>query len=183
MDILFRTQEYTIYMYPADRERPSTEELLRRCAADYAPGADCREIARTPAGKPWFPRAPWLHCSVTHSGGWWLAAFARRPIGLDLQIHRPCDARRLARRFFHPREAEWLEEEGRTLEDFFAVWTAKESYAKLTGRGIADGFAAFSVLPPDPAPSSVPGASPDPAPAAAFHYLPFQSGYTLCLAL
>ncbi len=44
---------------------------------------------------------------------------------------------------FHAKEAEYA---AKSPEAFFAVWTAKESYVKLLGQGIDDGFARFSVV-------------------------------------
>lgn len=49
----------------------------------------------------------------------------------------------IARRFFHQKEAKYA---AGGPEAFFSVWTAKESYVKLLGRGIDAEFSSFSVV-------------------------------------
>lgn len=124
-------------------------------------------------GKPYFAGLPGLHFSLSHSGGYWLAAIAAAPLGLDIQQQQPCRREALAERFFHPRETAWLRRRGYTEKDFFALWTAKESYVKYTGQGIDESFSGFSVIADD---AIVPGIA-----AARFTFLPFQPGYTVCL--
>ncbi|NLF79860.1 MAG: 4'-phosphopantetheinyl transferase superfamily protein, partial [Clostridia bacterium] len=97
-------------------------------------------------GKPYFAALPGLHFSLSHSGEYWLAAFAAAPLGIDIQRHQSCRKEAVAERFFHPEEAAWLRRRGYTDEDFFALWTAKESYVKYTGQGIDESFAGFSVI-------------------------------------
>lgn len=122
--------------------------------ADY--NVDIWKIERTDRGKPYFPNQPKLHFSISHSGDYWACAMANQPIGLDLQEHvtrkgetlevaaaRYC---RMAQRFFHPREAEYVKQEDSYLR-FFQIWAARESYVKYTGQGIDDHFGEFCVLP------------------------------------
>ncbi len=97
-----------------------------------------------PAGKPYFPQEPALHFSVSHSGDCWLCAFWKAPIGLDVQKKKTrADWRRLAARFFHPEEADWLK--ARDIDAFFSLWTGKEAYCKFTGEGLAS-FRQFSLV-------------------------------------
>ena len=130
---------------------------------------DCT-LARQAQGKPWFPAAPELHFSISHSGGRWVCAFADAPVGLDLQAHRPCRALALARRFFAPEEAEWLRSRGEAA--FFDLWCAKESWLKYTGRGLS-ALPEAIVLAPD-------GQFPA-RPDARLQLLPVFDGYSLCV--
>ena len=54
----------------------------------------------------------------------------------------------MAKRFYHEKEYKYLcnitEEELRKL-NFYQMWAAKESYAKLTGRGIGAGISKYLV--------------------------------------
>ncbi len=123
----------------------STATHLPRAARSFAPDADLA-LARTPAGKPYFPAAPGLHCAVSHSSAVWLCACSDAPVGVDVQhcadrTHAQNAA--LARRFFHPDETAYLDAHP---ESFYAIWCAKEACAKLTGRGIDGEFARFSVV-------------------------------------
>ena len=130
---------------------------------------DCT-LARQTQGKPWFPAAPELHFSISHSGRRWVCAFADAPVGLDLQAHRPCRALALARRFFAPEEAEWLRSRGEAA--FFDLWCAKESWLKYTGRGLS-ALPEAIVLAPD-------GQFPA-RPDARLQLLPVFDGYSLCV--
>ena len=100
--------DVTIYAAPLPEGPEASHRLLRRAAALAAPQLTDCTLARQAQGKPWFPAAPELHFSISHSGGRWVCAFADAPVGLDLQAHRPCRRVALARRFFAPEEAEWL---------------------------------------------------------------------------
>ena len=127
-------------------------------------------ILRREREKPAFDPAP-PYFSISHSGAFWTCAVAAVPLGIDLQRHQPCRQERIARRFFHPAEAAWLE--GRPTADFFTIWTAKESYVKFTGTGIDDQFSSFSVVGTDGRISCCRG--------AVLRHLPFLPDYTLCL--
>jgi phosphopantetheinyl transferase len=134
-----------IYFLRTDRERGKSDERLRAAAARAAglrAGDPSLLVRRTKEGKPYFPGEN-LHCSVSHSGGIWLCAISAAPVGVDIQLVGSCDTERIAARFFHPDEAEWLR--GRGPEAFFEVWCAKESYVKYTGAGILPGLDGFCV--------------------------------------
>ncbi len=135
----------SVYYIRTDTEHGRTKERLRRAAADrlgISPSDHALEVMREREGKPYFPHAP-IHASVSHSGGVWLAVLSCAPVGADLQKYQRCDAVRIARRFFHPLEADYLSAH---TEDFFKVWCAKESYVKYTGGGLAQGLDSFSAV-------------------------------------
>ena len=140
----------------------------RFAAAHHLPQPE--QICRAGRQKPRFwPEPPCF--SISHSGDYWACAVAPFPVGIDLQRRQPCRRERIARRFFHPDEAAWLA--GRPEEDFFLIWTAKESYVKWTGEGITDRFSGFSVVGADGGISGCGG--------AVLRHLPFRADYTLCL--
>lgn len=99
------------------------------------------EICRTTGGKPYFKDHPSLPFGISHSHGIAAAALGDSDcadIGFDLEvIDESADAQRIAERYFSSTEKRELEKNGNSAEAFFAVWTAKESYAKLDGRGLA----------------------------------------------
>lgn len=92
----------------------------RRCGGALPP------LAYAESGKPFFPAWPEVHFSISHTGGLALCAFGEMEVGAD--VERP---RRLypglEKRILSPEEAEQF--------DFFQVWTLRESYYKLSGRG------------------------------------------------
>ena len=111
---------------------------------------------RTPEGKPYFQDYTDFHYNISHSGKFVVCGVIcggkePQPIGVDIQ-QIPADPKRalkIADHFFSDEEKESLHalvREGdrssaRVL--FCRYWTARESYMKLTGRGLAEPFSNF----------------------------------------
>ena len=74
-------------------------------------------------GKPMLKDTP-LHFSLSHSGYFAICAVSDTPVGVD--IERPRNMDKIARLF----------PEARTRDDLLRLWTAKEAYLKLLGRGL-----------------------------------------------
>ncbi|MBQ1501245.1 MAG: 4'-phosphopantetheinyl transferase superfamily protein [Firmicutes bacterium] len=140
----------SVYLYLKKVEAGfSSAACLMEAAAAYAGDSGQsmpRELRVARKGKPSFLNWPGVEFNVSHSGGYWLAAFARTPLGVDIQEHRPCDRDRLTARYFHPEEREWIAGQEDKTAAFFAVWTAKEARGKLSGEGIAVPLARFSTV-------------------------------------
>ncbi len=100
------------------------------------------QIEQGKYGKPILKGYVGLHYSLSHSGDWVLCGMDSKPIGVDIQQMRPYRME-LAARFYHENEYQRLcaitDEEDRCSQ-FYQMWAAKESYAKLTGRGIGGGI-------------------------------------------
>ena len=167
-------QPVTLVRAPFQDGSGDSHALLYRAAARCS-GLSSRSLGPLtagPWGKPAVSLLPGLHFSLTHSGAWGVCAFSSRPVGLDLQLHRSFSPPEvLSRRFFHPREDAFLARGD--YRDFFPLWSAKESYVKLTGRGFYLDPAAFSVVSPE-------GRFPEIA-GASLRLLPFEPEYSLCL--
>ena len=120
-------------------------QRIAMAVQDFAPDFPLAEykIAKTKQGKPFFEEIP-LKLSISHSGRWWILALAYDEIGMDVQEMRTVRYEAIARRFFHPEEVEELEKAG--FDDFYRIWTKKESYVKFTGTGIDAHFGKFSVF-------------------------------------
>lgn len=131
----------------------STDARVAWAAKEYL-GEEIGPVARTERGKPYLPERPELHFSVSHSGKYFVCAFSGAPVGVDIQEHTllrgetPESAvprlKRTAKRFFHPLEADFVEED--TYERFFRVWTAKEACVKCTGQGIDNDFSSLCTV-------------------------------------
>ena len=145
-------------------------------------------------GKPCFEEYPGIHFSISHSGPFWCCAFGDAPVGLDIQAHALGKAtlsedtgdadgterlrqrmRRISGRFFHPSERAWLDNGG----DFFAIWTAKESYVKFTGEGMHRSFESFAVADENGLLPFV--KAEEDGPRAQLRLLDAPCGYSLCL--
>ena len=188
-----------VSVYGAD-DPSSIQQRLEQAVAAFcgacgipAPPAEALVTARTDRGKPYFPQAPWLHLSVSHSGKYWACAIADQTIGLDLQQkERPRKEtpeemlrrhQKMAVRFFHPVEAEFV---ARDCEhNFLTVWTAREAYVKHTGQGIDRHFSEHCVVPEDEADRQRIGGKADgvrwSAKGKHFWKAYFDGDYTLCV--
>lgn len=96
-------------------------------------------------GKPHLPdNAPF---NISHAGDFAVLALSQQPVGVDLERIRPLDWQRIALRFFHPQERAYLAQSSEPENDFFRIWTLKESYLKAEGTGFSVSPASFAVLP------------------------------------
>lgn len=91
-------------------------------------------------GKPYFSNYPQFHFSISHSGDYAVCAVSEKEVGVDIQEIRPVKTD-IAKRFFTEDEKAWIAQDAR---HFFRIWSAKESYVKLTGRGMAEGLTTFT---------------------------------------
>ena len=98
-------------------------------------GKDLAAVAREPSGKPYFPDAPEVCFSLSHTRGAVLAALSDRPVGADLELVRPAPPH-LARRV------------GQEGEDFFRSWVRREARGKRTGEGITAQLRAETAMEP-----------------------------------
>ena len=83
-------------------------------------------VERSPRGKPLFTGIDDRWFSLSHSGGIALCALSRTPVGVDVELVRP-------RRAGLPAYALGPDELARfdgSWEDFYRLWTLKESWCK-----------------------------------------------------
>lgn len=146
------------------QEKGIAASLAAGLLADYALRAegyaDCC-VAYEPEGRPKVVRAAGtkpVYVSLSHSGDYAVCAVADRPVGVDIQ-KRETVRMGMLRHFFTQEETQaFLVRYGLNGEDarkgilpkmaadeFFRLWTVKESYMKLTGEGMAEGFANIRV--------------------------------------
>ncbi len=88
--------------------------------------------------KPYLRDYPEIFFNLSHSGTMAMAVFADRETGCDVEKIGKADFR-VARRFFAEKEREILEgtkEERERTELFYRLWVLKESFLKVTGKGI-----------------------------------------------
>ena len=166
------TEPQTVALYTAafDQSPGASHRLLRQAALRYAPALADLTLASGAHGKPYFPHAPQVQFSISHSGSCWVCAFSGRPVGIDVQQHRACRMQAIASRFFFPEELAYLDRTA--YAPFFDLWCAKESLLKLTGQGLGGLTRVCTVSPGGEFPS-VEGAS--------LQLLPFRAGYSLCV--
>jgi 4'-phosphopantetheinyl transferase len=95
-------------------------------------------------GKPYVLNYPDIHFSVSHTKG--AAAFVRSnsPVGIDIEKNAPfSDTDKIAKRYFTTPEYDFCRGDSAR---FFEIWTKKEAYIKMTGKGLRESLNSFSVL-------------------------------------
>ncbi len=100
--------------------------LLRLAAKRYWGWEALPPVERSPRGKPLFAGRQDRWFSLSHSGGAALCALSGGPVGVDVELVRPRRAE-LPRRLLSPWE---LARFDGSWEDFFRIWTLKESWCK-----------------------------------------------------
>jgi 4'-phosphopantetheinyl transferase len=133
---------------PADLQRSLLGEILARTQLSRETSIPASELAivRTIKGKPYLEGNPNLHYNISHSGDWVVMALSDREVGIDVErIREP--HYRIAERFFSAPELEELNRlQGKAKKDFFFdLWTLKESYLKLLGKGLTKSLGSFTL--------------------------------------
>lgn len=108
------------------------------------------EIARSAKGKPYLPQQNNLHFNISHSGDWVVVGCSEQDLGIDIEkIREP--QYRIASRYFSNKEVDDLNKlEGHDKASyFFDLWTLKESYLKLLGKGLTKSLGSFTLVRQD----------------------------------
>ena len=141
-----RREKAARYRQERDRRLCLGAELLLRQGLRDAGKPYPPALTFGPHGKPYL-QDEGLWFSLSHSGEWALCALADREVGCDIEEIRKTDLA-IARRFFTPEEYARIAA-GETPEErqerFFRLWTLKESFLKVTGRGLSLPLNAFSI--------------------------------------
>lgn len=99
-------------------------------------------------GKPMFRDHPELHFSLSHAGDYAICSLGAWEVGNDIERVRPGKLR-VAEHFFAEEEKAWLYQTGLPEEResrMFRLWTMKESFLKVTGRGMSLPLRDFTVF-------------------------------------
>lgn len=92
------------------------------------------------------PETDKIQFNLSHSGNLVICAVSNETVGCDVeQIGNYHEG--VVRRFFSEKEKTYLEntEESKREQAFFRIWTARESYMKLTGEGMRLELSEFEV--------------------------------------
>lgn len=87
-------------------------------------------------GKPYLSAYPFVCFNISHSGPYVACAVCDRPVGIDVQVIRPYHPK-VAGRVCAPEELQQIETAADPAAEFTRLWTRKEAYLKMVGRGLA----------------------------------------------
>lgn len=115
--------------------------LLRNILADYTNVKPAEIIITTSSlGRPRlkYPEVKNFDFNISHSGDWIIIALNRNgAVGVDIEKIKPIDIS-IAKDYFAKEELEYLHaSKGELLENFYKIWTLKESFIKATGKGLS----------------------------------------------
>lgn len=135
-------------------------------------------------GKPGLVDAAGLRFSLSHCRDQaFLAVSDGLEIGADLEQIRAIDHLDLARRFFHAREVNAIEDPSdaeEQLRAFFRIWTLKEAVVKAMGTGLSTPLDSFAISTATSPPEMV--LAPQGAPSEWWLNLETAGGYCRALA-
>lgn len=135
------------YKLMDDRRRMVFCDALLRELIKEQYSAEDNEISiiSLPSGKPVAKvRGKEVFVSMSHSGDFVACAVSDTPVGIDLEVKR--EYKPTVYKALNEAEREFILKSKDEASAFFKVWTAKEAYVKLTGKGLA-GFSKADVLP------------------------------------
>ena len=141
-------------IYPELKNRSLTDKLIEDCLIEYR--VKDFKLSRTAKGKPYIELCKKsetleegckVHLSVSHSEGIFVCIIGDKPLGIDVQHRRKVSSAKIADKYFTETEREYIKKYGE--DGFFKVWTRKEAYSKLTGKGLEVIMSGASVLDRD----------------------------------
>lgn len=143
------------FLFDSDRHQYLVSHVLLRTVLSYTIGGEIKPFrwafTHNKYGKPAVDtkkQLPNLHFNLSHSGGLAVVAVSPTcPVGVDIEpLCKTIDADHFDA-FTAPGERVWLDSRPIPLrgEDFTRIWTVKEAYAKLLGKGISLDFESFEV--------------------------------------
>ena len=121
--------------------------LLMRAVEAEGFNFDDLKIALTEFGKPEITNLKNIRFSLSHSKSRVMCAISENEIGCDVELKKNADFS-IVQRFFANSEIDYLKQEctkPEFLDDFFRIWTLKESYVKAKGMGFYIPFDSFAI--------------------------------------
>ena len=103
--------------------------LMKKCLSEK--GISLEDVYYGPNGKP---EVMGTFFNLSHSCDMVICAVSEKPVGCDIEkIHEVREG--IAERFFSDIEIRYLNqfEEDKKTDEFYRIWTMKESYLKMTG--------------------------------------------------
>ena len=137
-----RRKKVIRYRMPDDRKRSLAAGLIiRKILNENGLSEDSLKYSEN--GKP---LADNLFFNISHAGDYVVGVSSDREVGCDIEkiVDAPLE---VADRFFYLKEAEYIKSAEDKNRAFFTLWTLKESYMKMTGRGMNLPLDSFEVVP------------------------------------
>ena len=127
-----RRKKVIRYLQPDDRKRSLGAGIMIRKILN-GNGLSESSLKYSENGKP---VADHLHFNISHAGDYVVGVVSDDEVGCDIErnVNAPLE---IAEHYFHSTEREYIEAASDPGKAFFTLWTLKESYMKMTGRGMS----------------------------------------------
>lgn len=137
----YRRERINSYKQPEDKRLClAATLLLERALSEFGLKESEMDYYVNDYGKPYFKNRSDIFFSLSHSGNYAMAAASDKEIGCDIQQIKNIDIK-LSKRFFTAEENKYV----KNIDDFFRVWTLKESFIKLKGKGLSMPLNSFCI--------------------------------------
>lgn len=141
-----RRQRALACRFEPDKMRIVCAGYLLQLALEHAGIPVASQIfAENQWGKPYLKHHNDIHFSLSHSGIWAVCAVSDENVGVDVELPRCSMA--MAKRLFRKEELEGLEALDRyhQADALNRLWTAKEAFLKMLGKGLTLPLNSFTV--------------------------------------
>lgn len=133
------------YKNELDKKRSLLAELLIQKAVMEKTGLKNAAISRNKYGKPYIKDVENFYFNISHSGNYVVIGVSEKEIGIDIEKKDRVDYR-VAERFFSKKEVQAIfscSGEQEKIDTFYQIWTLKESYVKVLGKGLSIPLSSF----------------------------------------
>jgi 4'-phosphopantetheinyl transferase len=129
-----------------DRIRGLMADILARSVIIRQTGLENHHIEfyTNDYGKPFLKGRDAFQFNLSHSGIWVVGAVDNQPIGIDVETIQPIDLD-ISANYFSPDEHQDLMAQEDKFAYFFTLWSLKESYIKIVGKGLSLPLNSFSI--------------------------------------
>ena len=87
-----------------------------------------------------------LFFNISHAGDYVVGVLSDCEVGCDIEKNDNAPLK-IAEHYFYSSELDYIKTANDKNKAFFTLWTLKESYMKMTGRGMSLALGAFEVVP------------------------------------
>ena len=132
----YRRAKIRNYRFQKDRRLSVLTWVLLRYSLSAFGCTDFEDkIGFSKYGKPFLVESKDIYFNLSHSNTVAFCAVSNTEIGCDVECPSSIDWEEISRAFFYQSEYNYLINTGGE-EGFFKIWTLKESFTKLIGRGL-----------------------------------------------
>lgn len=135
-----RRKRISRFRFDQDKVASLLSGLMVRYVLSQHTGLSSSEldISTDDKGKPFLRNICGCHFSISHTKNMTAMAVDKSPIGIDTEnsLNVFSNYVSLAEKCFAAGEIQSFRLRGQTIEDFYDIWTSKEAYVKMTGRGL-----------------------------------------------